>query len=153
MVTVEASAVINRPIDEVFAFVSNFANHPQWEGNFLEGKRLTPDPVGVGTRYQCVLKVPGQRVVSLIDITEYEPNQSIGFRGDQPAQAKPVGRMTFEAVGSGTKVTLLPRPEFGGIFKLLEPLMAGYIKRSNVEHLRTLKSLLEGQAHVTPGVQ
>jgi uncharacterized membrane protein len=145
MINVEVSTVINRPIEEVFAFVSNFENHPQWEANFLEGKRLTPDTVEVGTRYQCVLKVPGQRVVSLIDITEYEPNRSIAFRGDQPAQAKPVGSMTFEAVENSTKVTLLPRPEFGGIFKLLEPLMAGYIKRSNVEHLRRLKDLLERQ--------
>ncbi|HJZ47938.1 MAG TPA: SRPBCC family protein [Roseiflexaceae bacterium] len=146
MINVEVSTVIDRPLTEVFAFVSNFANHPQWEANFLEGKRLTPDPVGVGTRYQCVLKVPGQRVVSNIEITDYEPNRSIAFRGDQPAQAKPVGRMTFEAVENGTKVTLIPRPEFGGIFTLLEPLMAGYIRRSNAEHLRTLKTLLERQA-------
>src|SRR5713101_1325151 len=100
MINVEVSTVINRPLAEVFAFVTDFANHPQWENNFLEGKRLTPDPVGVGTIYECVLKVPGQRVVSTIEITEYAFNQSIGFRGDQPAQAKPVGRITFESVGS-----------------------------------------------------
>src|SRR5436189_6149603 len=103
MSNVEVHTVINRPLAEVFAFVTDFANHPQWENNFLEGKRLTPDPVGVGTRYQCVLKVPGQRVMSTIDITEYEPNRSIGFRGDQPARAKPVGRVTFEAVEHGPK--------------------------------------------------
>jgi uncharacterized membrane protein len=30
MISVEVSTMINRPIDEVFAFVSNFENHPQW---------------------------------------------------------------------------------------------------------------------------
>jgi uncharacterized membrane protein len=145
MINVEASTVINRPIAEVFAFVANFENHPRWETNFQEVKRVSPDPIGVGTIYQCVLKVPGQRVVSAFEITEYDPNRSIAFRGDKPAQAKPVGRITFEPAGNGTKVTLLPRPELGGIFKLLEPLMAGYIKRNNADHLRTLKHLLESQ--------
>jgi hypothetical protein len=31
----------------------------------------------------------------------------------------------------------------GGVFKLLEPMMAGYIKRSNAKHLHNLKTLLE----------
>ena len=145
MINVEVSTVINRPLAEVFAFVSNFEHYPQWESNFAEVTCLTPDRIGVGTRYQCALKMPGQRVVSLIEITEYTPNRSIAFRGDQPAQAKPVGRLMVEAVENGTKVTLIPQPEFGGLFKLLEPLMAGFIKRSNVEHLRTLKMILERQ--------
>jgi uncharacterized protein YndB with AHSA1/START domain len=146
MINIEVSTVINRPIADVFAFVANFENHPKWESNFREVKRLSSDPDGVGTTYQCVLRVPGQRVVSTFEITEYVRDRKIAFRGDQPAQAKPVGSITFEPVTSGTKVTLFPRPELGGIFKLLEPLMAGYIKRSNLAHLRTLKQLLEGQA-------
>jgi len=143
MVNVEASTVINRPVEAVFAFVADLENHPTWETNFVEVKRVSPEPLGVGTAYQCVLRVPGQRVTSRIEITEFTPNQRISFRGDRPASAKPVGSITFESLGNGTKVTTLPRPEMGGVFKLLEPLMAGYIKRSNAKHLDNLKTLLE----------
>lgn len=143
MVNVEASTVINRPVEAVFAFVADLENHPTWETNFVEVKRVSPEPLGVGTVYQCVLRVPGQRVNSRIEITEFMPNQRISFRGDRPASAKPVGSITFESLGNGTKVTTLPRPEMGGVFKLLEPLMAGYIKRSNAKHLDNLKTLLE----------
>lgn len=143
MVNVEASTVINRPVEAVFAFVADLENHPTWETNFVEVKRVSPEPLGVGTVYQCVLRVPGQRVNSRIEITEFTPNQRISFRGDRPASAKPVGSITFESLGNGTKVTTLPRPEMGGVFKLLEPLMAGYIKRSNAKHLDNLKTLLE----------
>jgi len=34
MINVEVSTVINRPVTDVFAFVSNFENHPRWEMNF-----------------------------------------------------------------------------------------------------------------------
>jgi hypothetical protein len=95
------------------------------------------------TVYQCLLRVPGQRVTSRVEITEFIPNQRISFRGDRPASARPVGSVTFQPHANGTRVTTLPRPEMRGIFKLLEPLMAGYIRRSNAKHLHKLKTLLE----------
>jgi uncharacterized protein YndB with AHSA1/START domain len=143
MINVEASTLINRPVADVFAFVANFENHPKWESNFVQVKRLSSGAIGVGTTYLCVLQVPGQKTESNFEITEYVPNQKISFRGDRPAQAKPVGSMTFESVGNQTKVTAYPRPEMGGIFKLLEPLMAGFIKKQNETHLKNLKELLE----------
>jgi uncharacterized protein YndB with AHSA1/START domain len=97
----------------------------------------------VGTVYVCVLRVPGQRVSSRIQITEFVANQRIAFRGDKPASAKPVGSITFEPAGGGTRVTTRPRPELRGVFKLLEPMLAGSSKRSNAKHLYNLKTLLE----------
>ena len=49
----------------------------------------------------------------------------------------------FESVEGSTKITLLPRPEFRGLFRLLEPMMAGYIRKQNEQHLSNLKRLLE----------
>jgi uncharacterized protein YndB with AHSA1/START domain len=146
MINVDASTVIKRPVAEVFAFVANFENQPKWAMNFLEAKQTSVGPIGVGTTFRCVMKVPGQKAVSQLVITEFEPNRKIAFRGDQPAQAKPVGSMLFESVEGGTKVSSLPRPEMGGIFKLLEPLMAGMIRKSNEKHLQNLKRLLESAA-------
>ena len=143
MINVEASTVINRPIEAVFAFVADLENNPKWETNFVEARRVSPEPLGVGTVYQCRLRLPGQRVTSRIEITEFTPNRRISFRGDRPASAKRVGSITFEPAGNGTKVTTLPRPELRGVFKLLEPVMAGYVKRSNAKHLDNLKTLLE----------
>jgi uncharacterized membrane protein len=143
MIKVEESAVIHRPVEEVFAFVSNFENHPKWENNFVAVKQTSAGPVGVGTTFLCTMKMPGQRVESQFIVTEFEPNRKIAFKADKPAQAKPEGSMLFEPASDGTKVTLLPRPVMGGIFKLLEPLMAGYIQKSNAEHLRNLKRVLE----------
>ena len=143
MVNVEVSTVINRPIDEVFAFVANFENHPKWETNFQSVKLLTSSPTGVGTSYQCELKLPGQSATSKFEITEYEVNRKISFEGEAAGPAKPKGSFLLEPVAGGTKLTLLPRPEFRGLFRLLEPMMAGYVRKQNEEHLSNLKRLLE----------
>src|SRR6476659_8498592 len=139
MIRVEVSTVINRPIDEVFAFVANFENHPKWETNFQKVKLLTSSPTGVGTTYQCELKLPGQSATSKFEITEYEVNKKIAFEGEAAGPAKPKGSFLVESVAGGTKLTLVPRPEFRGLFKLLKPMMAGYVRKQNEEHLGNLK--------------
>ena len=143
MINVQVSTVINRPIAEVFAFVANFENHPKWETDFQEVKQLTSTPAGVGTTYQCVLKLPRQSAKSKFEITEYEVNQKIAFEGEVAGPAKPKGSYLFESAAGGTKVISRPQPEFRGLFRLLEPMMTGYIRKNNVAHLNNLKRLLE----------
>lgn len=143
MINVQASTVIHRPIEEVFAFVADFENNPKWEMNFQKVQLLTAKPTGVGTTYQCELKLPGQAATSKFEITEYEANKKIAFEGEAAGPAKPKGSFLFESVAGGTRLTLFPRPEFRGFFKLLEPMMAGYIRKQNEEHLSNLKRLLE----------
>ena len=143
MINVQESIVINRPVDEVFAFVANFENHPKWESNFQKVKLLSSTPSGVGTTYQCDMKLPGQTATSKFEITEYEVNKKIAFEGEPAGPAKPDGSFLFDAVPGGTKVTLLPRPTFRGLFKLLEPMMAGYVRKQNRDHLNSLKRILE----------
>jgi uncharacterized protein YndB with AHSA1/START domain len=135
--------VIDRPIEDVFAFVADIEQFPKWESNFLEATKTSDGPVGVGTSYHCKLKVPGRRVESTLVVTEYVPNDRMAFRGDQPSFARPVGSFAFERADGGTRVTLYPRPQFGGVMKLLEPLMAGYVRRNAAGHVRRLKELLE----------
>jgi uncharacterized protein YndB with AHSA1/START domain len=143
MINVEVSTVINRPVADVFAFVANFENHPKWETDFQEVKLLTVTPAGIGTTYDCLLKFPGQSATSKFEITEYAPDKKIAYEGQPAGPAKPKRSFLFESAAGGTKVTALPQPEFRGLFKLLEPMMAGYIRKNNVAHLNTLKRLLE----------
>ena len=143
MLNVNVSKVINRPAEDVFAFVANFENHPKWETDFQDVKKLSSMTSGVGTTYQCLLKFPGQTAASKFVITEYELNHKIAYVGEPAGPATPKGSFEFEAVEGGTKVTSLPRPEFRGFFRLLEPMMTGYIRNNNVAHLNNLKRLLE----------
>lgn len=143
MVNVNVSTVINRPAADVFAFVANFENHPKWETDFQEVKQLTSTSGGIGTTYQCLLKFPGQTATSKFEITEYVLNHKIAYVGEPAGPATPKGSFLFEPVEGGTKITSLPSPEFRGFFRLLEPMMADYIRKNNVAHLSNLKRLLE----------
>ena len=145
MATLELRIVINRPSEEVFAFVSNPENIPKWSSLSREVKILSAGPIGVGTTYRSVVAFLGRRIEGETEITEYEPNRSFAEKsksGPFPVE----NRTTFERVDGGTQVTFTTVAEPGGFFKLAEPLLVGMIKRQFETDFANLKDLLESHA-------
>ncbi len=145
MAKVEIGIVINRPVEEVFAFLSNPENNPKWNSVSSEVKITSAGPIGVGTTYRAVIKALGRRIEGENEFTEYEPNRKFTFKsksGPVPLES----RWTFERVEGGTRVTETGVAELGGFFKLAEPLLVRMIKRQSEADLANLKDLME--AHV-----
>jgi len=145
MVKVETSVVINRPIGEVFAFVTNPENSPQYESGVHEAKKTSKGPMGVGATWQEVRQFMGRRIESTNEVTAYEPNKKFSFKstsGPFPVE----GGYIFEQVEGGTKVTVTGQGETGGFFKLADPLVARMVKRDLETANANLKDLLEAQA-------
>ncbi len=145
MATLEISTVINRPLEEVFAFLSNPENFPKWVTGSSEVKITSAGPIGMGTTYRTVLTVLGRRIEGVVEFTEYEPNRSYTMKtksGPVPVE----NRVTFERVDGGTRVTQHQVAEPGGFFKLAEPLLVRMIKRQFEADAANLKDLMESHA-------
>jgi uncharacterized protein YndB with AHSA1/START domain len=145
MVKVEVSVVINRPVEEVFAFVTRIENWNQWDAQLAEVKKTSEGPVGVGTTCQEVRHFMGRRMESTNEITEYEPNRKLSFKstsGPFPVE----GGYTFESVEGGTKFTVKGQAETGGFFKLTDPIVRRAVKGQLETINANLKELLEAQA-------
>ena len=75
MLKIESTTVINRPVEEVFAVLSNLENNPKWASVFLEVKKTSEGPIGVGTTWRVVQKAFGRQIESEVEVAEYEPNR------------------------------------------------------------------------------
>jgi uncharacterized membrane protein len=145
MARLEISTVINRPVEEVFAFLSNPENSPKWSSGSSDVKITSAGPIGVGSTYQSVRTVLGRRIESENEVTAYEPNRSYATKsksGPVPMES----RVTFERVEGGTRVTGTLVGDPGGFFKLAEPLLVSMIKRQLEADLANLKDLMEAHA-------
>ena len=145
MARIEASVVINRPIDEVFAYVNDVRNWPQWNSNFLEGEQTSEGPVGVGTTSRGVSHFLGQRIEWTSEVTEYEPNRKL----KQKIISGPMlmeQSLTFEPVEGATRFTIAGEGEFGGLFKLAQPVVDRRMKKQSDGNLAKLKDILEAGA-------
>jgi uncharacterized membrane protein len=142
---VEASVVINRPIDEVFEFATNPENDSVWQSGVLESGQVSEGPLGVGATTREVRKLLGRQMESVAEVIEYERNATIGFKSTSgPVQYK--AWYTFESAPGGTRLTLVGEADTGGFFKLAEGLVMRAFQREMQGGLATLKDILEGQA-------
>ena len=145
MARIEINLVINRPIEEVFAFVSNSENLPRWRTTTLEVKKTSKESLGVGDTFRGRFTFLGRQFDGNIVVTAHEPNRVYGGKmaeGPFPLET----RYTLEPVENGTHVTFVAEGEPGGFFKLAEPLVVSMAKRAYETDLQNLKELLEAQA-------
>ena len=137
--------VINRPVEEVFAFVTDFEKTPQWRPAVLELKVTSEGPVGVGTTYREMSRFMGRRRETAAEVTEFEPNEKFAVK----VTGTPIGAIqatfTFTTVEGGTRLDTAGQAAPDGLFKLLQPLIrAATVKQMNTDNAN-LKRLLEGE--------
>ena len=146
MFTYEKSLLINRPQQEVFDFVSNPANNPQWQSTTEAAEWTSEGPPGVGSTFRSVVKFLGRSIDNTNEITIWHPPQQFGFTsvsGPFPLEVT----MKFEPQESGTQLTVDLQAEFGGFFKLAEGMVGKQAVKLLSTNLGALKLLLEeGQA-------
>ena len=138
----ELSVVIDRPIEEVFAFATEPENEPLWQSTSLETEQTSGGPVGVGTTFRNTSKFLGRRIDSTYEVTENEPPRRQCVRvtsGPIPGS----GCYLFEPAEGGTRFTQRFEAEIGGFFKLAEPLVGRAVRRQMDVDMATLKDLLE----------
>ncbi len=144
MFQVKVSIVINRPLEEVFAFLSNLENNLKWRSGMIKAEKISDGPIGVGTTYRLINSLFGQQVEGEAVVTEYELNRKYATMNKSGLPIK-TQRM-FEPVEGGTRVTFSVETELDGFFKLVEPLMASIGKRRLEADAVTVKKLIEARA-------
>jgi uncharacterized protein YndB with AHSA1/START domain len=140
MFSLEKSIVINRSVEDVFAFVSNSENRPKWVP-VKEVQKTTAGPIGVGTTFSNVIKMMGRDQVSSLEVVEYLPNQAYTFKTDWPFPCHL--HHTLNPIEDGTQVTLRLEAQLSGFFKLLQPFMLQTSQRQMDLDLAALKTCLE----------
>ncbi|MBL8103113.1 MAG: SRPBCC family protein [Anaerolineales bacterium] len=145
MINLDFGVLVDRPMKDVFAFVSNPNNMSQWNSAVVSLQQATPGAVGVGSKFKTVGEMMGRRIEGEMQVTAYEPDTKCGFQVNAgPMQVNLI--LTFKTVGTGTKVSLNAQGNPGGIFKLAEGVMAGQVKSMMEGNLARLKSVLEKEA-------
>ncbi len=145
MARMEVSVVIDRPVQEVFAYVTNPANDPRWQSAVLESGFVGEGPAGVGAKVREVRQLMGRRMESVAEVTAYEPNAKIGLRSTSgPVEYE--AWYTLEPTDAGTKLTIVGEADVGGFFKLAEGLVARQFEKEMQTALAALKDILEAQS-------
>jgi uncharacterized membrane protein len=129
---------IDRPIEEVFAFLSDFENIPKWNYYVLEVRQLSERPIGIGTSYHQVRKTDQQD----FRIIEFEPDHTVAVKTLPRSSPSFERRFTLSEEGDTTRIRDQWKLDTGRP-AVLEKLASGRVKSAVAENLAKLKELLE----------
>ena len=143
MQTFENTVTIQRPAEEVFAFLADFENIPKWNYAIEETHKASAGPVGVGTRYRQTRSIPG-RSVEDFEVSVFEPARRLAIQGQiGPFQAQ-ISYELEAAAGATRLVNNVELDPSRAALRLVAPLAAPKIKAAVAQNLGKLKLVLEG---------
>jgi hypothetical protein len=117
---------IGRPAEEVFDFVADLRNEPQFNPDASNIVQKTDGAIALGTGFEEDFKRIGPYITT-IDV--YQRPTELGFDARNP-KADAVVRFRFAAEGSSaTSVSCRVELRMKGLMRFIEPLMAPMIRR------------------------
>jgi len=146
---IKHSIEINRPAEEVFAYLDQVDRHNEWQGSLVSATVETDGPTHVGTRVVERRNIPGGTRDIPYEITEHDPPRKASFRGTA-GPVRPVGTYTVDPTGESSSRMYLELDLKGhGIGKLFAILARRQAAKQVPVDQEKFKELLE--SGVAPG--
>ncbi len=145
MAKVSSSVVINKPIQEVFAYTASPRNGPAFIPNLNENNNITPEESGVGQSFDWRFNLAGVDLRGKAEVTEFNPPHSakIVSTGD----GNSTWSYSFHEENGGTKVALEIDYQIteNALQRIANKLVIDKLNQRTVEQsLENLKTILEG---------
>ena len=141
MFTIGLAITINKPVDEVFTFVSDMLNGPAWLGT-TKSEKVTDGPIGVGTRYDQQMEIMGKNETLKFEYLEYEPPTYFSYKYTSSFFTSE-DEYELEAVDSGTRLVYKAQMEFSGMARFGSGFIEKGVKKQQTDNLKKLKAVLE----------
>jgi len=134
--------IINLPIQEVFAYVTDHANDKYWKPFVTESRQISTGPIGVGTLFEVVIVTLKRRIADQVEVLEYEPYRWYVYRSNSPLFAF-TGQLSFSTVASGTHIQGQVKFHAQGLWKLFTPFLAIFFRSQSKQTFAHLKQIME----------
>ena len=144
MIKDEHSIEIERPLHDVFLFVSDLATLPEYDRYVESVTRTSDGPISAGATWSHRRVQGKRRIVAPIRFTEYVPDQKfVMVSGSKGFDVR--STMSFAVSGTGTKVSEILEMRLSGMPRLLEPVIRKQVPKQLAEVHERLKRVLESK--------
>jgi uncharacterized protein YndB with AHSA1/START domain len=133
---------IRRPIEDVFAVLTDVEKTEIWFPWDVQERWTSPPPHGLGSTRHAVVQMRGRRSENDATVTEYDPPFRAAMRGTSP-NAPFLAALAFSRDGETTLVEVTTQFLLQGASRIAGPFFAAWYGRAWAQGLETLKRLME----------
>ena len=145
MAEIEGEILIGRPVEDVFDFVADQRNEPQYNPRMVRAAKITDGPVGKGTVFRSATKSLGRTAEMSIELTGFDRPARLASHTIM-RQADMDGTLTFEPAPYGTRMRWAWHVRPKGAVRLLAPLITWMGRRQEQAIWASMKRYLEASA-------
>ena len=150
LIEFEVKEIINRSVDQVFAFVAKGENNSKWNSAVTSVTKISDGPAKRGAQYAMTRKLPNGTAKNIYEIVDYEPNRTLTIKiisGPTPFTY----RYEFKPVDDATELSMKAQVDKEGVVEVLglkariapELVLSGLLKKGVETNFQTLKKILE----------
>jgi uncharacterized protein YndB with AHSA1/START domain len=144
VVRAEESIFVERPVEEVFAYLTDLERVPEWQTNVLFLQLQSSGSLRPGAQLVELRKFLGRKVESVVEVTEFEPPHRYTIKVQSGPIPFEISNVLSES-GGGTRLDASVEGEPGRFFGLVEWRVVKAVERELWNSLATLKDILEAR--------
>jgi hypothetical protein len=145
MINLISSTIIERPIQQVFDFISTPENDFHWQYGTLATARLSKGNDAMRNFFRKFGHLMGRRNLGTFEITEFELNKKYGFKSlSGPVHSQT--SYTLETESGRTRLHISIQASAPNFFHITEKLLWKTMKTQLEEDVARLKTILEGNS-------
>ena len=146
MIEIVTTTAISRPTGDVFSFVADMTNNPDWQGGMQSCQWTSDPPIRVGSTYDQVASFLGKEIRSSFEVTELDPGRMIRIATTSGSMPIDVTRTVEPIDHEQSRVTAVVRGDPSGLFSVAKPLMKAMVGRNVRRDYARLKEFLEAES-------
>ena len=140
----EGTAKIDRPVEEVFAFLADGTNDPKFSPRVLEIAKTTDGPVAVGTVFASTVKDAGMKTNREFELTEFQaPTRIRWAERSKNLVTATEGGYDLAPVEGGTQLTVFNELEGHGFGKLIAGFATSAARKDADAFAQRIKAAVE----------
>jgi uncharacterized protein YndB with AHSA1/START domain len=137
---IQRSVTVQRPIERVFAYLSDFTTTTEWDPGTIR-TTLERGDGSVGTTYRNVSSFAGRQTELTYRVVELSPAHRFALRGENKTVVAH-DTMEFTSIPRGTTVTYTADFSFKGFARLVAPLLRPALSKLGDEAERGMREAL-----------
>ena len=145
MVRIQDRTIIDRPVEEVWRFVSDPSNTPKWFQGTMEMRQRSEGPLAVGTTFEVVVHYRGRPLIFGARCTVLSQNNELTweFTSGPTKGSKDTWRM--EPIDEqSAQLTRVFDERVSASWRLIQPIIAWGTKRAHEAEIQKVKRIFEG---------
>ena len=143
MVRASGTAIVERRVSDVFAYLTDVTNQVAWRASELFVDPLTPPPLRVGSQFLEVKQQLGRRFESVVEIVGYEPPVRFTCKAVNGPVPYEIDYRLSDAGPDRTRVDIVITGAAGEFFGVVGHVVQAATEREIATALGNVKDILE----------